>query len=352
MQKLSRLLACCFLVAFAPLGFAANLIVNGDFSAGNTGFQSDYIYAPSFPSQPVCNYPSGMNGNCYSIETSPQHAHNLFANFPDHTGGPGPRLMLVANGAPAVSSIWRQSVTTVAAYTRYAFSLWISPAYTGDPSPANLRIEVDTTAACGAGNTFTSIGTINAGNVAGAWAQIQRTLVTGSSTSICIQFVNQNTAVVGNDFALDDISLDAAAVDPAAPTANPDSATTLVNTPVTLDVLANDGAGTSPINPASIDLDPSTPGIQSTLPVTGGTFNIVGNRVVFTPTPGFVGTATATYLVSANNGSTSNIARITVVVALVLPVPSIPTLSEWATMILCGILAGLGIFMISRQRRA
>jgi hypothetical protein len=63
----------------------ANLLVNGDFSLGNTGFTSDYIFTSDI-------LPAGT----YCIDTDPHHCHPLAASYGDHTSGTG--LMLIANG--------------------------------------------------------------------------------------------------------------------------------------------------------------------------------------------------------------------------------------------------------------
>ena len=87
------------------------------------------------------------------------------------------------------------------------------------------------------------------------------------------------------------------------------------NAPVTLNPLANDIAfGGATINPASIDLDPNTPGVQSTVTVTGGTFAVVGQSVQFTPSNGFAGLAQCSYTVADTNGTVSNAAYLTVTV--------------------------------------
>ncbi|MDJ1171700.1 Ig-like domain-containing protein, partial [Roseofilum sp. BLCC_M154] len=70
------------------------------------------------------------------------------------------------------------------------------------------------------------------------------------------------------------------------------------------------------LDPSTVDLDPSTPGIQDTLTVPGeGTFSVdnAGN-VTFDPDPTFVGTATIPYTVNDSAGNTSNEADISVTV--------------------------------------
>jgi outer membrane protein OmpA-like peptidoglycan-associated protein len=88
------------------------------------------------------------------------------------------------------------------------------------------------------------------------------------------------------------------------PVANPDSASTTVGTPVTIDVLAND---TDPEGDALTLVSASQPANGST--------TVTGNgRVQYTPNPGFIGTDTFSYVVrdAAGNSATG---QVTVTVA-------------------------------------
>jgi CshA-type fibril repeat protein len=104
---------------------------------------------------------------------------------------------------------------------------------------------------------------------------------------------------------------------PTPPNAQADTATTPVNTPVTLKPITNDTPGTYAIDPATIDLDPTTPGVQNTLTIPGqGTFTTAPNGdVLFTPAPGFSGVVNPVpYTVSDAFGNSSSPAPITVTV--------------------------------------
>jgi mannan endo-1,4-beta-mannosidase len=85
--------------------------------------------------------------------------------------------------------------------------------------------------------------------------------------------------------------------------------------PVTLYPLGNDIAyGGASIDPTSIDLDPNTPGVQSTIAVYGGTFAVVGQSVQFTPASGFNGLTMCSYTVADTQGNVSNPAFLIVTV--------------------------------------
>ncbi|WP_197465357.1 Ig-like domain-containing protein [Marinomonas sp. TW1] len=96
-----------------------------------------------------------------------------------------------------------------------------------------------------------------------------------------------------------------------APTGNNDTATTDEDTPVTIDVLANDS-----------DVDGDTLTISSpSVPANQGTVAIVDGKLVFTPAADFNGEATITYTVEDGNGN-SDTATVTVTVNAVQDAPN------------------------------
>ncbi|MCB9049010.1 MAG: gliding motility-associated C-terminal domain-containing protein [Lewinellaceae bacterium] len=163
-----------------------NLIFNGNFSAGDNGFDSDYIY--------------GTGGSVglltqegqYAIATNPRNTHNQFVNCADHTGGNG--NMMVVNGSGMPDSVWCQTVT-VQPNTEYAFSAWVTSVVS--QNPADLQFFI---------NGFPLGPQYDAVPTTCNWQQFAQYWPSGSATSarICIVNVNENPA--GNDFALDDIS--------------------------------------------------------------------------------------------------------------------------------------------------
>jgi mannan endo-1,4-beta-mannosidase len=106
------------------------------------------------------------------------------------------------------------------------------------------------------------------------------------------------------------------------PVADHDTAVTDFDTAVVLRPTANDVGYRSPIQPASLDLDPGTPQRQRTVTVAGGTFAAAASgAVTFTPAAGFSGRATASYTVQDQAGRRSDVATMTVTVK---PAPSAP----------------------------
>ena len=159
-----------------------NVITNGNFTAGNSGFTSDYNYAAN-------NITEGQ----YYVGPSPQAWNPALSNCTDHTTGNG--NMLLVNGSPAPNvNVWRQTVA-VTPNTNYAFSSWIQALY--PPNPAQLSFSIN----------GSDIGTlITASLPTCTWTQFYTTWNSGNNTTALISIVNKNTLVQGNDFALDDIS--------------------------------------------------------------------------------------------------------------------------------------------------
>jgi mannan endo-1,4-beta-mannosidase len=109
-----------------------------------------------------------------------------------------------------------------------------------------------------------------------------------------------------------------------APVADVDGAVVKFDQPAVLPVAANDIAYPigNKVLPKTIDLDPATAGQQKSIAVTGGTFALQADgTVLFTPTSGFHGTATAGYTIRDKLGRLSNAAALTVIVKMQPGVP-------------------------------
>lgn len=169
-------------------------IVNGNFSGGNTGFTSGYTF--------------GNVGNpaTFTIGTNPSTVPGAFSDWTtmgDHTTGTG--NMFIANGGTSASTpVWSETVS-VSPNTNYVFSFWgmtVSPS-----NPASLVLQVNGTQA-GSANNFGTIG---------IWQNFTVGFNSGSNSSVTLTLLDNNAASGGNDFALDDISLNfsAPAVTPA-----------------------------------------------------------------------------------------------------------------------------------------
>ncbi|HRH68636.1 MAG TPA: gliding motility-associated C-terminal domain-containing protein [Flavobacteriales bacterium] len=168
-------------------GTSGELVVNGDFSAGSTGFTSDYVIGIGGTYGPL------SDAGSYGVGTDPQTLHTNFSSCGDHTTGNG--NMMVVNGAQIPGqNIWCQTVA-VQANTDYAFSAWLASAFF--ESPAQLQFTVN----------GTPVGTgLDGTTVTCAWNNFYGIWASGSATSATICISNLNIFDSGNDFALDDIS--------------------------------------------------------------------------------------------------------------------------------------------------
>ena len=106
-----------------------------------------------------------------------------------------------------------------------------------------------------------------------------------------------------------------------APVATNDTATTNEDTPVTVTVTSNDTDLDGTIDVTTVDLDPSTTGIQTTFTNAQGTWTVSNGVVTYTPTANYNGTASITYTVNDNSGATSNVATLTITVTAVNDTP-------------------------------
>lgn len=162
------------------------LVVNGHFENGNTGFTSDYSYCTN-----CFNSSNDLPGGNYVVGTNANQHHNGFQGFAN--GGQG-NFMIINGAATANTNVWCQTIT-VNPNTYYVFSSWVSSVHPN--SPAQLNFSANGVAL---GPIFTAPSTTN------TWSQFFSTWFSGANTSVTICIVNQNTTPAGNDFGLDDIS--------------------------------------------------------------------------------------------------------------------------------------------------
>ena len=180
-------------VLFAAGPASANLIVNGDFSAGNSGFTTSYAYSPG----------TNSTERQYTIRTDPFPWNPNFVTIGDRTTGSG--NMMVINGATTPDvPVWISQSITVAPNTGYFFDAFVTSVCcsmaTGFVSPT-LRFTANGEA----------LGDITVSSkTPGTWEGFSKTWNSGSSTSVVLSLVNLQTEAGGNDFALDDLSLSTA----------------------------------------------------------------------------------------------------------------------------------------------
>lgn len=166
-----------------------NLVENGDFESGNTGFTSEYIYSTPTP--------LGGPGH-YTV--APSVSNGWWpGGCGDHTTGSGNSLIADGangtNGVPAGANYWCQSIQ-IEPDTDYAFSAWLTNANSsGATSLLGFYIN------------GVQVGVSQETLLASCqWNEFYVIWNSGSNTTanICLSETGGNQP--GNDFAIDDIS--------------------------------------------------------------------------------------------------------------------------------------------------
>jgi len=161
------------------------LIMNGDFSQGNTGFTSQYA--------------ANTTGfGTYNVTTNPTLFNNQWKIASDHSPS-ADNLMMMIDGSTSsnLPTIWQQTVQ-VQPNTDYRLSLWGAMAFPSSPPRIEVRF-----------NTVSqTVFSLQGGNaVVGVWQPFDLNFNSGTNTQLDIVLKDLNTASGGNDFAFDDISL-------------------------------------------------------------------------------------------------------------------------------------------------
>src|SRR6185312_5162866 len=192
--------------ASAAMQIGNELVTNGDFTAGNTGFFSGYAYKADSANynQELVN-DTGING--YGVGISGQNYHPSFFGM-DHTNNiTGNRNFMLVNGHGSIT-VWQETVD-VEPNTNYYYSAWamnLNPT-----SPARLQFEVNgIKIGTVADLTNAPKPTSNAAVGLNNWVRFYNGDTTGwnsgAATTAVIRIVDLNSDANGNDFGLDDIS--------------------------------------------------------------------------------------------------------------------------------------------------
>ena len=171
----------------ATIMSTVNLVQNGDFSLGNTLFQTGHVLGTGG------SWGLLSNAGQYAISTNANLTHVNFPNCGDHTTGTG-NYMVVNGSAVSNLTVWCQTIA-VNPSTNYVFSAWLTSVVSSSPAILSFTIN------------GVSIGP-NFGISAStcSWQNYYQTWTSGSTqTTATICITNQNTASGGNDFGLDDI---------------------------------------------------------------------------------------------------------------------------------------------------
>ncbi|MGZ5444845.1 MAG: hypothetical protein ACXW5U_24085 [Thermoanaerobaculia bacterium] len=175
-----------------------NLIANGDFESGNSGFTSDYPYVPS---------PGAVLPGQYAIVNSAQASAVSSAwNVQNHGSCSTTGKVLIVNGETGKSGsrrVWSQTVpVTPGREYRFCASFRNLPQCALDVKPEiEVRFSVPSTVTSSVVNT-------NATNGCDWTQETHSVVIPGGVTSLTTEiWLDETGAGDGNDLALDDLSL-------------------------------------------------------------------------------------------------------------------------------------------------
>lgn len=159
-----------------------DLLTNGDFEGGISGFNTSYTFNSG-----------GIATGVYDVRSDPEVWNPGLAACNDHTSGSG--LMLCLNGSTVAGiSAWNATIT-VAPNTFYAISFWAQSLSASNPP--TLQVDINSS----------PIGTIALSSTVCTWQNFSFTWASGANTSLTLDIEDLTTAGGGNDFALDDMSI-------------------------------------------------------------------------------------------------------------------------------------------------
>lgn len=166
------------LLPVAGTAFAQNLLENGDFQSGNTGFSSQYEYVHT------------LTEGSYCITPSPVYCDEAASDFGDHTTGYGEMMVVEASLEPN-TIVWSETVPTRLGQT-YSFSGWTT-SWNNNRHPfgqAVLKMLIN----------HETLGTVTVTNFNGVWHPFSFPW-TAKSRHATLSIVDTNTG----GFVLDDL---------------------------------------------------------------------------------------------------------------------------------------------------
>jgi CshA-type fibril repeat protein len=230
----------------------------------------------------------------------------------DNNGTPSaPAAINVTVNAPGnTAPIANPDSQTTASNTQISFNITNNDTDSdGNIDPTTVDLDPDTPGQQ-TSRIIPGVGSYNVDNT-GLVTFIPETGFTGNST---INYTVQDNNGTPSAPAAINITVNPPVNTP--PVANPDSQTTASNTQISFNITNNDTDSDGNINPTTVDLDPDSPGQQTSRIIPGvGSYNVDNTGLVtFVPETGFTGNSTINYTVQDNNGTPSAPAAINITV--------------------------------------
>ena len=186
---------CASVLGQSGLPLGDNLVVNGDFEQGNTGFDFDYTYTPM-------NIDSE---GLFCVDTDVQD-HYPANNPPTLLGiGHSGKYMMINGSGNEDDIVWQETIV-VPQHTDFVFSVWVAHLHKtcSENYKAWLKFYINGVAL----NNVKFVNSCTNANQRPNWQEFTANWNSGTSTmaTITIRDINPNSEA-GNDFGLDDISL-------------------------------------------------------------------------------------------------------------------------------------------------
>lgn len=164
-----------------------NLVANGDFEQGNTAFETDYIYHPGT---------AGGVQTIYHVANNPNLWLSAFTACSDHTAGAAnDKMMMIDGSTKAGVHFWRQQIN-VKPNTNYKISFWLQSIVAQNPAVIQLKI-----------NGKQISNSLTADLASCSWKNYTAQWFSNSLSVATITLEDSNLLIQGNDFAIDDISV-------------------------------------------------------------------------------------------------------------------------------------------------
>jgi len=160
-----------------------NLIYNGNFSLGNVGFSTDYIYSSGSP----------FGQGYYTIGTNPQTVHPGFAPCKDHTQDSAMLMLFFDSYTVPGKLVWSQ-IVNITESSVYQFSMWATKLVYYNDSYLQVKI-----------NGEDLSPTFHVSKTPCTWSFYDVKWNSGNATKALIEIYNLSTFAAGNDLAIDDI---------------------------------------------------------------------------------------------------------------------------------------------------
>lgn len=205
------IMVCLFAGAMAA---RANLVINGNFAAGDTGFTSDYADGTGTQNS-LLNAGPNQGAGYYAVGTAPSYYNPNWTYGPNSVPGDPAAEMLIVNGAGSGGgartggpTVWQGTLSSpLIVGQSYTMSALVASIYTVSQPTLTFNI---------GGSQIGSLTLLSPVSGAAVWQTFTASFVAGSGLPA---FIDLDTDLNGNDFVVSDISL--------TPTAVPE-ATTIV----------------------------------------------------------------------------------------------------------------------------